>query len=498
MNFINFLENDFKAVYPELFLTTAILSLLTYGVIYGTSDKYDKATVSAEMAWLCIQSFALTLVLLVTNSFGATTVFNNLLIIDSASSVVKGIILVSAAACLAISLTYLKVKKIVAFEYHLLISLATLGLILISSAYDFLSAYLAIELTSLSFYVLAAFNRKSELSTEAGLKYFILGAFASGLLLFGFSLIYGFTGLTNFGQLAQLLAHNNSNPLITTNVLTAGILFICAGLLFKVAAVPFHMWAPDVYEGASTPVTAFFAIVPKISLLLLLIRICMTSFYDFIETWQQFLALSALLSLLTGTFISLYQNKLKRFLAYSAIGHIGYLLIGLATGTELGLQGLFLYIFFYIVMGLGTFSVMLSLKELKNTNFVMYITDLAGLGKSNPALALTFTLILFSIAGIPPLAGFYSKFYIFLAAVDSSLYLLAIAGVLASVIGCLYYIRLIKLMYFENEETITVYSQMSKETSIVLAVVTALLVGFFLNPSPIFLLIHKMVLSLGI
>ena len=498
MNFINFFENDFKAIYPELFLTTAILSLLTYGVVYGTSEKYSKAVVSNEMAWLCIQSFILTLILLMTNSFSDVVIFNNLLIIDQASTIVKSTILLSSAGCLAISLKYLNVKKIVAFEYHLLISLATLGLLLISSSYDFLSAYLAIELTSLSFYVLAAFNRKSELSTEAGLKYFILGAFASGLLLFGFSLVYGFTGLTNFGQLAQLLAHNDSSPLLTTKVLIAAMLFICAGLLFKIAAVPFHMWAPDVYEGASTPVTAFFAITPKIALLLLLIRICMTSFYDFIEVWQSFLVTSALLSLVTGTFISLYQNKLKRFLAYSAIGHTGYLLIGLATGTELGLQGLFLYIFFYIVMGLGTFSVMLSLKEIKSTNFVMYITDLTGLGKSNPALALTFTIILFSIAGIPPLAGFYSKFYIFLAAVDSSMYLVAIAGVLASVIGCLYYIRLIKLMYFESEKEVTVYSQMSKETSIILALVSTILVGFFVNPSPLFLLIHQMVLSLGI
>ncbi len=502
MNFLNIFENDFKAIFPEMFLVIAILSLLTFGVIYSTATSYNRPIILNTISWLCIQSIVLTILLIVNNPLSSIVIFKGLLIVDNLTSFIKIVILLSCLACILISLDYLKHEKINAFEYTVLILLATLGMILMVSSYDFLSFYLALELQSLSLYVLAAFQRNSEFSTEAGLKYFVLGAFASGILLFGCSMIYGFTGTTNFGELAKLLTGITNTEIISSNGILIGIIFITAALLFKLAAVPFHMWAPDVYEGAPTSVTAFFAIVPKIAIFGVALRLFFYTFYDFIEQWQQIIIMCSIASMIVAALGALYQKKIKRLLAYSAIGHVGYLLIALATGTTLGIQGLLLYMVIYIIMTTAAFTLILSLR--KQGDFsdspreaqIKYITDLTSLSKTNPVLAISFAIVLFSMAGIPPLAGFYSKLYVFFAAMDSNMYMLALVGVLTSVIGCVYYIRLIKIMYFETTPKWTAFEQMDKEKAIITASACFFIVFFFIHPTPIFIATHKAALTL--
>jgi len=367
------------------------------------------------------------------------------------------------------------------------------------SSYDFISMYLTIEMQSLCFYVLACSKRNSEFSTEAGLKYFILGAFSSGILLFGASLIYGFSGITNFEELTKLSYSEHMG----TGVLI-GMLFIAVGFLFKLTAAPFHMWAPDVYEGAPTAVTAFFAVAPKIALFALFSRLFLyTGPFGSLGTiffaWEKILVFCCIASMLVGAFSALSQQKIKRLLAYSSIGHVGYMIIGLICASREGIESMLVYLIIYIIMTLNVFAIVLSLRSRASgeSSQVRYISDLSMLSRTHPVLAITLTLTLFSMAGVPPLAGFCGKFYVFFSALSSSMYLLAFVGIFTSVISCFYYIRLIKIMYFEKlPASVISFQPIDQGKAFVLAITLFFLVFFIFYPSPIFLLAQKVALSI--
>lgn len=518
---------EFYIILPEIYFITIILSIVIFGVIFNNETKtvisgknnIKVLFLSKEITFLIILSLAFTSVLVIINPYSNSLLFNNFFILDSIASSLKLIILLATIGVLFIGIytIFVKIKNVdysqlnstsqnnsiiksnfsygLPFEYPVLIGLATFGLIILISSNDFLSLYLTIELASLCFYILAAFKRSSELSTEAGLKYFILGAFASGILLYGISLVYGFTGLTNFNDLFLLVINNNEILGFTT--LSIGLLFILVGFIFKLAAAPFHIWIPDVYEGSLTSVTSYFAIVPKIVFLGVVIRFTLGIGPLFIEYWQLLFLICSILSLGIGTFVSLYQKNLKRFLAYGAVTHIGYLLMAIAIGSSLGYQAVFIYIVIYIVASFISFGVILSLVSKKEGVSVNLITELSGLAKKNVVLAITLALAFFSIAGVPPLAGFYSKYYIFIATIQGGYYYLAIFGVVISVIGAVYYLRFIKLIFFDN---INIkqnddYLTISKFTSIILGLALFFLVFFFLYPKPFFFFIYNIVLD---
>jgi NADH-quinone oxidoreductase subunit N len=343
---------------------------------------------------------------------------------------------------------------------------------------------LAIELQSFCLYILAALNRTSEFSTEAGLKYFVLGAFSSGLLLFGLSLIYGFTGILNLGDLFQFLSVSPYNVYVINGINLAS-LFILVGLLFKLSAVPFHLWAPDIYEGAPTTTTAFFASVPKIGILALLTRFAYLGFYDIFFSWQELFVISAICSILLGTFGALMQLKLKRLLAYSAIGHMGFMLIGFSCGCFEGIHATFVYIVLYMMMAIVSFTFLLGIYQKKKLTRLHYLKDLTILTNSNPLIALSIAFVFFSMAGIPPLAGFFSKMFLFIVAIQSSMYTIAIIVVLTSVISCFYYIRVIKLVFFDTSYLWVPLVRLDREKSIMVSVITTFLVCFAIYPLPI-------------
>jgi NADH-quinone oxidoreductase subunit N len=329
------------------------------------------------------------------------------------------------------------------FEYPILVMLASVGMMMMISANDLISLYVGLELQSLSLYVVAAIDRDSARSSEAGLKYFVLGALSSGMLLYGASLVYGFTGTTTFPEIAAALNASGSSL-----GLVFGLVFIIAGLAFKVSAVPFHMWTPDVYEGAPTPVTAFFAAAPKIAAMALFVRVMISPFAAVVQDWQQILVFVSIASMVLGAFAAIGQNNIKRLLAYSSIGHMGFALVGLASGSQEGAQGVIVYMMIYLISTLGVFACVLAMR--RKGQHLEQISDLAGLAHNNKALAFVFAMLMFSLAGIPPLAGFFGKYFVFLAAVKSGLYALAIIGVVASVVGAYYYLRIVKIIYFDE------------------------------------------------
>lgn len=495
-------ENDFLYVIPEIFLILATLFLLMYGVIYTTSKKANYPILHTNITWLALFSLFLTLFLMINSPVQNGFIFYNTLVYDELSFFFKILILFGAFFSIAISLEYIIQESLNAFEYSILILLSTVSMFFLASSADFISLYLAVELQSLCFYVLAASKRNSEFSTEAGLKYFLLGAFSSGLLLFGCSMIYGFTGVTNFTELAKIFTCGTT---ILSNTLSLracelGMIFLLVGFLFKLTVVPFHMWSPDVYEGAPTSVTAFFAITPKAAILAVFIRIFLESFYDFMLPWQKILIFCSLASMFLGAFAALSQNKVKRLLAFSSIGHVGYMLIGFCCGTIQGIQAMLIYLVVYMVMNIALFAILLSpirRDSVHSVQRIKYITDLSMLSKTNPVLAFTLTVIMFSIAGIPPLAGFYSKAFLFFAAMSSSMYLLAIVGVLTSVVSCFYYIRLIKIMYFETPRSWCSFSRITSENSIILGICFFFILLFMANPTSLYLITHKIALSLS-
>jgi len=488
--------NNLEVFLGELYLSLSILSLLIYGVIYTTSKYYNYPILIKNVSWLSVQVLLISILLIYNNPIPTMTIFNHVLIHDNFTSFIKLVILSATVICILISFNYIKSEKLNYYEYVILILIATLGMLLLVSSYDLISMYLAIEMQSLSLYVLATFKKNSSFSTEAGLKYFILGAFASGILLFGSSLIYGFSGTTNFEELAKLFTGTHISSINISSGIFVGLIFIACGLLFKLTAVPFHMWAPDVYEGSPTSVTAFFAIVPKISLLALFLRLYLYTFYDLIESWQQFIILCAIGSMVIGSLVAIRQQKIKRLLAYSSIGHIGYMLVAISTGTVEGIQALLIYIIIYMIMSINIWSVILVLEKQNNTGRIKYISDFKLLSQINPILAFTVTMTMFSMGGIPPLPGFIAKLSVFFSAIESSMSLISILGVLTSVISSFYYIRFIKVMYFEKNVNWTFYKPIDREKSLVLGMTFFFLLFFCFSPNFLLLLTHKMALFL--
>ncbi len=369
------------------------------------------------------------------------SVFNNSLTIDEFSKTAKILILIGSLASIVMYHSSREDLNINLFEFPILILLATIGMMIMVSANDLIAIFIGLELQSLTLYVLAALNRNHLASSEAGLKYFLLGALSSGLLLFGLSYIYGFTGNTNLNLISTTVTSGNIGLII-------GIVFVCSGIAFKVSAVPFHMWTPDVYEGAPTPVTAFFALAPKVAAIALAVRFLIVGFGDIAFDWQQIIIFLSIASMVFAAIAAIAQKNIKRLMAYSSIGHVGYALIGLACATPQGVSSLVIYLSIYLIMNIGVFSFILSMKS--KGEYYENISDLSGLYKTHPYYSVVITILMFSLAGIPPLAGFFGKFYIFIAAIESNLLLLAIVGILASVVGAFYYLRIIKVIYFDE------------------------------------------------
>ncbi len=424
-------------VIPELVMAIGAMALLMLGVFQG-DKSYN------QMTNLSLLVLAIAGVVLVTQVGGERQeTFGGMFISDAFAVFTKVLVLIGSGVVLLISGTYLRDHNIARFEYPILILLATVGMMIMISAGNLMSLYVGLELQSLTLYVLAAMNRDRTRSTEAGLKYFVLGALSSGMLLYGISLVYGFAGTTDFTFLADTLKGEGANLGVTI-----GMVFMMAGLAFKVSAVPFHMWTPDVYEGSPTPVTAFFAGAPKVAALALFVRVLVTAFPNLIHEWQQVIIFISIASMLVGAFIALVQMNIKRLLAYSSIGHIGYALVGLAAGTQQGIEALLIYIAVYMSMTLGTFAALLTLR--RSEGVVENLSDLAGLSRNNLPMAVAIATLMFSLAGIPLLAGFFGKWYVFLAAVQAGLWPLALVGLLASVVSAYYYLRVIKIMFFEE------------------------------------------------
>ena len=420
-------------ILPELFLSLALMSLLMLGVFIKKSFKLVNS--------LTIISLIFAIALIINQPNETIKVFNDSYIIDKFSIVMKVITLLFTIFILFISKDYLKINNIDKIEYPIIILASVIGMILMISSYDLIIFYLGLELQSLCLYILASIKRENQKSTESGLKYFILSSLATGLLLYGCSLIYGFTGSTNFEVISKSLNSVNSGAIF-------GVVFVIVGLAFKVSAVPFHMWTPDVYEGSPTSVTAFFALVPKIAALSVFIRFMYVPFGNIILQWQTIIIFLSIASMLLGSVAAIGQNNIKRLMAYSSIGHMGYALAGLAAGTNSGVQSLIIYLIIYLVMNLGAFACILLLK--RENNYYENINDLSGLSKNHPMIALCFLIIFFSLAGIPPLAGFFAKFYIFISVIEAKMYTLAIIGLLATVISAFYYLKIIKIIYFDK------------------------------------------------
>ena len=441
----------FTPLIPEIVVALGAMALLMAGAFLpaqpagiGTLNLDDKRS-GQLIGWLAILVLAAALYFVATGPGRTVTLFDRGFISDGFARFMKVLILIGAAASLMLSFDELKRIKLMQFEYPILVLLATVGMMGMVSAGDLIALYLSIELQSLALYVLAAIRRDDVKSSEAGLKYFVLGALSSGMLLYGASLIYGFAGSTNLAVIAEVAAKTGASANLG---LIIGLVFLLVGLAFKISAVPFHMWTPDVYEGAPTPVTAFFAAVPKLAAMALLTRVLSTGFPGIGIKWQQIIVFLSLASMLLGAFAAIGQTNIKRLLAYSSIGNIGFALVGLAANNEEGIQGVLIYLALYLAMTLGVFAAVLGMR--RKDGPVEEIAELAGLSQTNPSKAFILAALLFSLAGIPPLIGFFAKFYVFNAAVKAGLWPLAIIGVIASVIGAYYYLRIVKLMYFDE------------------------------------------------
>jgi NADH-quinone oxidoreductase subunit N len=453
---------------PELYLCISALLLLLFGV-------YNRAGANRNMPRVGVIVLTGALYLMLSGNHNAALAMNGMFASNGFTVFAKSLVLIAGMLALLLSTGWMDERP---FEYVVLVLFSILGMQLMISANDMLALYMGLEMSSLALYVLASFDRDNSKSTEAGLKYFVLGALASGMVLFGISLVYGFTGTTSFDALASMLptGHEAGKGIIV------GMILIIVGLCFKVSAVPFHMWAPDVYEGAPTPVTAFFATAPKIAAMALFARVMLVPFGTMVDAWQPVLILVSMGSMLVGALAAMMQSNIKRLLAYSSISHAGFILIGLTANNSAGLQAMLIYLALYIFMSIGAFGCVLLMR--RGGKAVEEIKDLAGLSQTQPLLAGVFAVFLFSMAGIPPLAGFFGKFYVILAALQSGLYALAIVGVIASVIGCYYYIKVVKVMYFDESA-----SGFDKESPFMLraaiAIGAVVTLWFFIIPSPL-------------
>ena len=455
---------------PELILAVGALVLLMVGVFSGERS----GRMVSVLALIVLAAAALWLIFVPSEGVAYGGVFLS----DGFGRFMKITALVGSMVALFMSLGLAGENQLDKFEFPVLLVLCTLGILLMISANDLISLYLGLELQSLAIYVVAAINRDSVKSTEAGLKYFVLGALSSGMLLYGMSLVYGFTGHTQFAAIAQALTVDGARSL----GLIFGLVFILAGIAFKISAVPFHMWTPDVYEGAPTPVTAFLASAPKVAAMAMMTRIVITAFQPVLADWQQVVVFISIASMLLGSFAAIGQRNIKRLMAYSSIGHMGYALVGLASGTQTGVSGVMLYMVIYMVMTLGSFAIIMSMRR-KDGTVVEEVNDLAGLSTTNPFMATVLTILMFSLAGIPPLAGFFAKYFVFVAAIEAKLYALAIIGILASVVGAYYYLRVIKLMWFD--EATDEFARVSGSLRLVFGVSGLFVLAYVLIGGPI-------------
>jgi len=458
---------DFAAVYPvlpELVLAAGAMVLLMIGAWRG-----DQST--AALSGFAVMLLILAGVLILLMPADKTVAFGGSFVVDAFSRYLKLLVLVGSIGVVLLSVEFLRDLQRRKFEYPILILLATTGMLMLISAADLIALYLGFELMSLSLYVMAAIDRDNARSTEAGLKYFVLGALSSGMLLYGASLIYGFTGTVSFVGIAQAVGDGGLG-------LTFGLVFLLAGLCFKVSAVPFHMWTPDVYQGAPTPVTAFFAAAPKVAAIAIFMRVSIAAFPGIALQWQQIIVFVSIASMALGSFAAIGQRNIKRLMAYSSIGHMGFALVGLAAGTSDGIQGVLVYMAIYVAMTLGTFACIISMR--RQGKPVEDISDLAGLARTKPVMAFFFAVLMFSMAGVPPLAGFFAKFYVFLAAIQAGLFTLAVLGVISSVVGAYYYLMIVKTMYFD--EPAEAFDTMAGELGTVLGVSGLVVLLFSLYP----------------
>jgi NADH-quinone oxidoreductase subunit N len=453
---------------PELTLACGALLLLMIGVFSGESA--NSRVTGLAIALLIAAGSALLF------ATGTGKAFGGAFVNDAFARFMKVLTLIGSIVALAMSVSLAKAENLDRFEFPILIVLSTLGMMLMASANDMVALYMGLELQSLALYVVAAINRDNVRSTEAGLKYFVLGALSSGMLLYGISLVYGYTGNTGFDDIAAAL-QAAERPL----GFVFGLVFVLAGLAFKISAVPFHMWTPDVYEGAPTPVTAFFASAPKMAAMALITRVTIDAFAPVTRDWQQIVVFIAIASMALGAFAAIGQNNIKRLMAYSSIAHMGFALVGLAAGTEAGVKGVAIYMLIYLAMTLGTFAFILAMRRREGN--VEQIGDLAGLSATNPVMATILTILMFSLAGIPPLAGFWAKWYVFVAAVEANLWPLAIIGVVTSVIGAYYYLRIIKIMWFD--EPAGGFLPMAGELRLVLGLSGAFVLFYVLIGGPV-------------
>src|SRR5580692_5458540 len=462
---------DIAPALSEIILAVGAMALLIFGAISG-----EKST--RTVSWLAIAVLILALGVSLAQGGERHLGFYGMFVTDAFAVFMKALVLIGSAVTILMGMRYNEDQGIARFEFPVLVLLSTTGMMVMISANDLITLYVGLELQNLALYVVAAFNRDSTRSSEAGLKYFVLGALSSGMLLYGASLIYGFTGTTAFSEIATLVA-GGAAP--SPGVLI-GLVFVVVGLAFKVSAVPFHMWTPDVYEGAPTPVTAFFAVAPKIAALALFIRFMVEPFGGLVAEWRQVIVFLSVASMILGAVAAIAQTNIKRLMAYSSIGHVGYALIGLAAATPSGIRGVLVYMAIYLFMNVGTFAVILCMRH--EGKMLESINDLAGLSRTQPGLALALAIFMFAMAGIPPTAGFFSKLYIFLAAIDAHLTGLAIIGVLASVVGAFYYLRVVKVMYFD-EPAGAFDHPIHVELKAVLVVAAVVTLFFFLLPDPL-------------
>jgi NADH-quinone oxidoreductase subunit N len=453
---------------PELILAGGAMVLLMLGV----TTKRERGEL---VLWFAIVLLAVS-GLFVASGEGIATLFHDSFVVDPFARALKLLTLTGAAVALLMSIDYWRGAGGVKFEFPVLVLLATTGMLMMISANDLIALYVGLELQSLALYVLAAFQRNSARSSEAGLKYFVLGALSSGMLLYGASLVYGFTGSTDFADIAAAVQPSGANI-----GLIFGLVFLMAGFAFKISAVPFHMWTPDVYEGAPTPVTAFFAAAPKLAAMALTVRVLITAFPAVTTQWQQIITFLAIASMALGSFAAIGQTNIKRLMAYSSIGHMGYALVGLAAGTAEGVQGVIIYLAIYLAMTLGTFACILAMR--RHGRMVEDIDQLSGLSSTSPLMAFLLAMLLFSLAGIPPLAGFFAKFYVFLAAIHAGLYALAVIGVLLSVVGAYYYLRIVKIMYFDAPAER--FEPMDTPLAVVLGITGLFILLYFVYPAPL-------------
>jgi NADH-quinone oxidoreductase subunit N len=463
--------SDMSPALPEILLAAGAMALLILGAFRGEGS-------TRLVSWLGVAALIIVLVVAQLGGGERRVGFYGMFITDAFSLFMKSLVLAGSAVTLVMGVRYNEEQGIDRFEFPVLVMLATTGMMVMISANDLITLYVGLELQNLALYVVASFARDSARSSEAGLKYFVLGGLSSGMLLYGLSLVYGFAGTTAFADLARLLAAGAP----VSPGLIVGLVFIIAGLAFKTSAVPFHMWTPDVYEGAPTPVTAFFAVAPKLAALALFIRVMIAPFGPLIGEWRQVIVFLSIASMVLGAFAAIAQANIKRLMAYSSIGHVGYSLIGLAAGTAAGIRGVLVYLAIYLFMNVGAWAVILCMR--RQGRMLEQIADLSGLSRTNPALALALAIFMFSLAGIPPAAGFFAKLYIFLAAIDAKLAGLAVIGVVTSVVGAYYYLRIVKVMYFD-EPVAAFDAPISGELKGVLLVTALVTLFFFLLPGPV-------------